>query len=183
MKAGRYVMVTTQENGIIYWDGSEDIMIKVPESFKTKPGSNHRLYGLCGTFDGNPSNDFLSVSGSTPYTDVETFANQWKQGEKCVETNLAPASYAPSGESKAIETAQKLCSVINSISFAACHASLEPRPYITMCMHDVVKCNIDLRSDCVCNALSLYARSCQTIANITLSWRSSALCRKSSLFI
>ena len=170
-------MVTTQENGIIYWDGVEDVMIKVPESYKTKPGSNHRLYGLCGTFDGNKDNDFLSVSGTQSYSNVNDFVAQWKQNT-CTESNLQPAYYAPSGHEAAIANAEKECSVIDSSVFSACHASIDRLPYKQMCMKDVVHCNYNMRSDCVCNSLSMYSRACQNIANVTLSWRSSSLCRK-----
>ena len=152
-------------------------MIKVPESYKTKPGSNHRLYGLCGTFDGNVNNDFLSVSGSTQYTSVNTFVAQWKQNT-CTETNLSPKYYAPSGQEAAIANAENMCSIIDSSVFSACHSSIDRQPYKSMCMSDVVHCNYNVRSDCVCNSLSMYSRACQKIANITLSWRSSALCRK-----
>ena len=153
-------------------------MIKVPNSFKTKEGSSHQLYGLCGTFDGDRSNDFLSISGSTPYSSVESFTAQWKQGAECKENNLSPPNYSPASGVDPVSHAQKLCSVIKTDPFLACHSSIPVASYENMCMHDVVKCNFDKRSDCVCNSLAMYARACQKRANTTLSWRSASLCRE-----
>eukprot|EP00795_Rhopilema_esculentum_P013727 gene13727-4647_t len=175
-QAGRYVLVITQENGIVYWDGKEDVMIKVPSSFKTAPGSNHRLYGLCGTFDGNKDNDLQGIGSSAVYTDVKEFAKLWSYDSACAESTTAIATYAPRGQTDALANAERMCSAILTDAFAACHAKIPVQGYQTMCMKDVLKCNYNLRSDCVCNAFSLYARACQKIANVTLSWRSASLC-------
>ena len=154
-------------------------MIKVPASFKTAPGSNHRLFGLCGTFDGNKDNDLQGIGSSAVYTDVKEFAKLWSYDSTCLEPTTEIARYAPEGQVAAIANAERLCSAILTDAFAACHAKIPVQGYQTMCMKDVLNCNYNLRSDCVCNALSLYARACQKIANVTLSWRSASLCRKS----
>ena len=172
-------MVITQENGIIYWDGQEDVMIKVPPSFKIAPGGSHRLYGLCGTFDGDKSNDFMTIASTKPYTDVKDFTNKWIYSSgSCTETNLSPPKYEPNGAQQAMSYAETLCSSIDSGAFVACHSAIDRNPYKTMCMQDVLHCNYNVRSDCVCNALSMYSRACQKIANVTVAWRSSSLCRK-----
>ncbi len=179
LQAGRYVMVITQENAIIYWDGVEDVMIKLPDSYKTKPGSNHKIFGLCGTFDGNKDNDFVGID-EVKIDNTKDFAKKWLSEPSCVETSLdMPAYYSPTGSNeKAIQKAEELCSVIQKDIFAPCFPHIDVVGYKKLCMKDVLLCNYNLRSDCVCNSISLYARACQQQANITLNWRSSTLCRK-----
>ena len=174
-------MLVTQEKALIYWDGVEDVMIKVPDSFKSKAGSNHRLYGLCGTFDGDKSNDFTGIGSTTSLQNINDFsAAGMAFDDKCKETSLAaPSYYAPDGNQQAAVTyAEKLCSVIETDMFAPCFQKIPVGGYKAMCMKDVLHCNYNKRSDCICNSLALYARSCELNANITLTWRSSSVCRK-----
>ena len=172
-------MVITQEKAIIYWDGVEDVMIKVPDSFKTATGSNHRLYGLCGTFDGNRANDFTGIDNIV-LADEKEFAKKWAYESSCAETSLAmPAYYSPTGSNEAaILKAEQLCSVLEKDIFEPCFPKIPVEGYKKLCMKDVLLCNYNVRSDCICNAISLYSRTCQQIANVTLAWRSPSLCRK-----
>ena len=171
-------MIISQEQAVIFWDGQEDVMIKVPETYRTKPGSNHRLYGLCGTFDGKSANDFSIMSG-TIEKKVNEFAQGWKAKPLCTETQLSmPKIFSPGvAVDETVAKAESACSVIEQDAFAPCFSVVPVKAYKTQCMKDYSLCNYTARSDCVCNSLTLYSRACQE-KNVTLKWRTSNLCRK-----
>ena len=55
------------------------------------------------------------------------------------------------------------CGVIDTDTFKPCYSKIPPDQYKIICMQDVVNCNFDMRSDCMCNSLSLkksYAGTC-----------------------
>ncbi|CAG9836626.1 unnamed protein product [Diabrotica balteata] len=76
-KVSSIFLQTTLPNGIdVWWDGSNRVYIDLPAKF------NEETRGLCGTFNNNQKDDFL-----TPQDDVEqsviAFANKWKTTEHC----------------------------------------------------------------------------------------------------
>ena len=70
-------MVITSDQVVIKFDGFEDVAVTVPESYQSKKGSNQRLKGLCGNFDGDASNDLVDYTG-TNRTTVQEFASIFK---------------------------------------------------------------------------------------------------------
>ena len=171
-------MVKSSDGALVYWDGNQDLMITVPETFKSSP-DGHRLYGLCGTYDDNPENDFVDMLGNKVER-VEAFPDKWLDEISCSSpANPPPSCYSPTGnEQEGMLHAQRECEIIMNTVFAPCHSVVPPEQYKLMCMADVCACNSTLRADCKCKALSLYARVCHMDHNVKLNWRSSMLCRK-----
>lgn len=176
-------MVLTGEGVLIKFDGYEDVAVTVPDSYFTEAGANHRLNGLCGNFDGNPNNDWTDFTGFLR-TDVNLFAHVYQidKGE-CKESLMLPSLfYNPdNNEDTAFNKAEAMCDVINMDAFKPCHATIFPDEYKLICMQDVISCNFNARSDCMCSSLSLYSRVCHK-HGVKISWRKPDLCRKFILF-
>ena len=110
-------MVKSADGALVYWDGQEDLMIKIPDTFKTKPETGHQVFGLCGTYDDNPKNDFVNAQGILAGS-MKEFLNTWKQDpDLCdfkTEIKPPPPCYSPSNSSVsiAISEAEKICNVL-----------------------------------------------------------------------
>ncbi|NXP52667.1 OTOG protein, partial [Heliornis fulica] len=112
--------------------------------------------GLCGTFNGNMEDDFLSPVGVTEST-PELFGNTWKTSSSCIlvhdslqmdpcDIHLQAASYAA-----------EACSILTKELFAPCYPYLSPIPYFEQCRRDTCKCG----QICFCSALAHYAHHCR----------------------
>ncbi|NXE20709.1 OTOG protein, partial [Ardeotis kori] len=112
--------------------------------------------GLCGTFNGNTEDDFLSPAGVTEST-PELFGNTWKTSLACIlvhdnlqmdpcDIHLQAASYAA-----------EACSILMKELFAPCYPYLSPVPYFEQCRRDTCKCG----QICFCSALAHYAHHCR----------------------
>ena len=177
-------MVVTSEKAVIKFDGSEDVSITLPDSFRASHGNIHKINGLCGTPDGDISNDFVDYTNSKRKTPQEFARNYQTNAGKCTEDlKMSSLFYDPQDNAEAIyQYAETVCDVINTDAFKACHGTIPPEQYKIICMQDLVNCNFDIRSDCMCNSLSLYARACQKYG-AEISWRKPDLCRKSHTMV
>ncbi|KAM9861152.1 otogelin [Aulostomus maculatus] len=117
--------------------------------------------GLCGTFNGNIQDDFLSPSGmieSTPHL----FGNAWRVPSAC-SPSLAPPQLDPCDtHQQAVAYASEMCDVLNQGLFSACHEYLSPTPFHQQCRSDTCKCG----APCLCSALAHYARHCRRFSII-----------------
>ncbi|XP_074853854.1 otogelin [Carettochelys insculpta] len=123
--------------------------------------------GLCGTFNGNIQDDFLSPAG-VPESTPQLFGNAWKTSSACApgydhspvdpcDIHLQAASYAA-----------EACSVVTKELFAACHVYLSPVSYFEQCRRDTCKCG----QICLCSALANYAHQCRR-HGVIIDFRSS----------
>ncbi|XP_068132978.1 otogelin-like protein isoform X2 [Hyperolius riggenbachi] len=128
--------------------GGERLYIQASSAWK------RRTLGLCGTFNENLRDDFLSPAGMIEGT-PQLHANAWKISSACLtpvnipivdpcDTNLENVGYATQ------------CDVINQELFSPCHAYVNPGLYYQLCRFDACKCG----SNCLCNALAHYAYIC-----------------------
>ncbi|NXE75632.1 OTOG protein, partial [Cochlearius cochlearius] len=112
--------------------------------------------GLCGTFNGNTEDDFLSPVGVTEST-PELFGNTWKTSSACVlvhdSSQLDPCDIHLQAASYAAEA----CSILTKELFAPCYPYLSPVPYFEQCRRDTCKCG----QVCFCSALAHYAHHCR----------------------
>lgn len=60
----------------VWWDGITRVYINVPASFRDT------TKGLCGTFNANQKDDFLTPEGDIEQA-IIPFANKWKVDERC----------------------------------------------------------------------------------------------------
>ncbi|TDH17418.1 hypothetical protein EPR50_G00008130 [Perca flavescens] len=117
--------------------------------------------GLCGTFNGNIQDDFLSPSGmieSTPHL----FGNAWRVSSACSTSLSAPQLDPCDTHQQAVAYASEMCDVLNQDLFSACHEYLSPTSFQQQCRSDTCKCG----TPCLCSALAHYARHCRRFSII-----------------
>ncbi|XP_062919170.1 otogelin-like protein [Mobula hypostoma] len=112
-------------------------------------------FGLCGTFNGNIQDDYLSPGGmieSTP----QIFANSWRVSTACNPgANIPEVDPCDTHQQYASYAAEK-CSIISGYLFASCHQYLSPDLYQQQCKTDTCRCG----EACMCSAVAHYARQC-----------------------
>ncbi|CAH2325671.1 otogelin [Pelobates cultripes] len=123
--------------------------------------------GLCGTFNGNTEDDFLSPAG-VPESTPQLFGNAWKISSACG-SEYFPSSLDPCDvHLQAASYAAESCSILTKELFAPCHPYLSPVSYYEQCRRDTCKCG----QACLCSALSHYAHQCRRFG-IIIDFRSS----------
>uniref|UniRef100_A0A3Q2T3Y8 Otogelin n=1 Tax=Fundulus heteroclitus TaxID=8078 RepID=A0A3Q2T3Y8_FUNHE len=117
--------------------------------------------GLCGTFNGNIQDDFLSPSGmieSTPHL----FGNAWKVSSACSLSLSTPQLDPCDTHQQAVTYASEMCDILNQDLFSACHEYLSPTPFHQQCHADTCRCG----TPCLCSSLAHYARHCRRFSII-----------------
>ncbi|XP_032063447.1 otogelin-like protein [Aythya fuligula] len=133
---------------ILFAKDGERIYIQVDVSWK------RRTLGLCGTYNGNLRDDFLSPAGMIEGT-PQLHANAWKVSSACsVPINIPVVD--PCNINQQNVGYASHCDIINQEVFAPCHAYISPALYYQLCRFDACKCG----SSCLCNALAHYAYVC-----------------------
>ncbi|XP_070344628.1 mucin-5AC [Equus asinus] len=163
---GIYLVVDTEVGLLLLWDKKTSIFIRLSPEFKG------RVCGLCGNFDDNAVNDFTTRSQSVVGNALE-FGNSWKFSPSCPD---APAPKDPCTANPYRKSwAQKQCSIINSATFATCHAHVEPAKYYEACVSDACACDSGGDCECFCTAVAAYAQACHEVG-VCVSWRSPDVC-------
>ncbi|XP_029767907.1 mucin-2 [Terrapene carolina triunguis] len=134
-----------------------------------------KLQGLCGNFNGIECDDFKTAGGLVEATG-SAFANTWKAQATCrdqVDNLEDPCALSFESENYA----EYWCSLLkNSESpFARCHSVIDPVEYYKRCKYDT--CNCKNSEECLCGALSSYARACAFKGIMLGGWRQS-VCNK-----
>nr|7A5O_A Chain A, Mucin-2 [Homo sapiens]7A5O_B Chain B, Mucin-2 [Homo sapiens]7A5O_C Chain C, Mucin-2 [Homo sapiens]7A5O_D Chain D, Mucin-2 [Homo sapiens]7A5O_E Chain E, Mucin-2 [Homo sapiens]7A5O_F Chain F, Mucin-2 [Homo sapiens]7A5O_G Chain G, Mucin-2 [Homo sapiens]7A5O_H Chain H, Mucin-2 [Homo sapiens]7A5O_I Chain I, Mucin-2 [Homo sapiens]7A5O_J Chain J, Mucin-2 [Homo sapiens] len=131
--------------------------------------SQGQVQGLCGNFNGLEGDDFKTASGLVEATGAG-FANTWKAQSTCHDKldwlddpcslNIESANYA-----------EHWCSLLKKTEtpFGRCHSAVDPAEYYKRCKYDT--CNCQNNEDCLCAALSSYARACTAKGVMLWGWR------------
>uniref|UniRef100_A0A3B3Y533 VWFD domain-containing protein n=1 Tax=Poecilia mexicana TaxID=48701 RepID=A0A3B3Y533_9TELE len=121
--------------------------------------------GLCGTFNGNLRDDFLSPAGMIEGT-PQLHANAWKVSSACVApVNLPIVDPCETNQHNAYYASQ--CDVLVETVFAPCHGYISPNIYQQQCRYQACRCG----SSCLCTALAHYAYLCSK-HGVDLNFRS-----------
>ena len=79
------------------------------------------MEGLCGNFDGNQGNDFMTAAGGAPATQVTAFADSWQVNpEFCNPSKIVNNTCKQNPERE--QWAKSKCSIISSSLFEPCHS-------------------------------------------------------------
>ncbi|KAG8439516.1 hypothetical protein GDO86_005641, partial [Hymenochirus boettgeri] len=132
---------------------------------KASTAWKRRTMGLCGTFNGNLRDDFLSPAGMIEGT-PQLHANAWKISSACLTPMNIPIVDPCDINIQNVGYAEH-CNVINQDLFAPCHTYVSPGLYYQLCRFDACKCG----SNCLCNALAHYAYICNK-HGVTVHFRS-----------
>ncbi|XP_044895675.1 mucin-5AC [Felis catus] len=163
---GIYLVVDTEVGLVLLWDRKTSIFLKLSPEFKG------RVCGLCGNFDDNAVNDFTTRSQSVVGNALE-FGNSWKFSPSCADAPAPRDACAANPHRRS--WAQKQCSVLNSATFAACHAHVEPAKYYEACVGDACACDSGGDCECLCTAVAAYAQACHDVG-VCVSWRTPDIC-------
>ncbi|VFV33955.1 low quality protein: mucin-5ac [Lynx pardinus] len=163
---GIYLVVDTEVGLVLLWDRKTSIFLKLSPEFKG------RVCGLCGNFDDNAVNDFTTRSQSVVGNALE-FGNSWKFSPSCADAPAPRDACTANPHRKS--WAQKQCSVLNSATFAACHAHVEPAKYYEACVGDACACDSGGDCECLCTAVAAYAQACHDVG-VCVSWRTPDIC-------
>ncbi|KAM7114518.1 LOW QUALITY PROTEIN: mucin-5AC-like [Molossus nigricans] len=160
-QVGIYPVGDTEASLALLWDKKTSVFLRLSPEFKGG------VCGLCRNFDDNTINDFTTRSQSVEGDALE-FGNSWKFSPTCPDA-LAPRDPCTANPHPK-SWAQKQCSLINSPTFQACHAHVEPANYYEACVSDACAC--DLGGDCehLCTAVAADAQACHDVG-VCVSWR------------
>ncbi|XP_032270735.1 mucin-6 [Phoca vitulina] len=126
--------------------------------------------GLCGTFNGDTTDDFMASTGIVEGT-ASLFVDSWRTGNcpASLEREIDPCSMSQLNK----VCAETHCSVLvrDGTVFERCHATVNPRPFYKRCVYQA--CNYEETLPHVCAALSDYARTCAAHGIPLRGWRSS----------
>ncbi|GAB0177349.1 von Willebrand factor [Grus japonensis] len=161
------VHLTYGEDLQIDWDGHGELLVKL------SPVYSERMCGLCGNYNGNQGDDFLTPSGMVEAL-LEDFGNSWKLNADCQDLSKQdsdPCNLNP----RLAKYAEDSCSILMSSAFEPCHHEVSPTPYVKNCRFDVCSCSNG--KDCLCSAIANYAAACAR-KSVLVQWREPDFCRK-----
>ena len=163
VRSGRRLHIMLRTLGVrVSWDGLYRVDVTVSTNWRG------RLCGLCGNYNGDPNDDFLTPSGSVEST-ANSFGLSWvvsnNTDDRCSAlTPLNPCS------TDVMDEAQRRCSVLREERFIACNNMVDPTSFIESCVFDYCHCNANDREECYCNSLSTYAVACGTNGIVLSNW-------------
>lgn len=171
------ILVSFVDGLNVWWDGISNVYIDAPASYRG------RTTGLCGTFNANIHDDFLTPEGDVE-SSVAAFADKWRTKETCqFAPNLADVPHPCQVNVENKERAIKACMNLKSKWFDECHWSVNPDDFYNDCLYDVCSCKEDDISQCLCPVLTAYASECSR-QGVILNWRHSVNeCGKYILFL
>lgn len=162
-QASSMIILVSFKDGLkISWDGTR-VYIDAPASYRGK------TKGLCGTFNSNLQDDFLSPEGDVE-TAVSAFANKWRTREFCDYVSDEPDIPHPCKlniENK--EKALHLCTKLKSEIFSQCHWHVDPDSFYEDCVYDVCACKGDIAT-CLCPIFNAYSNECNRLGS-PINWR------------
>nr|XP_012630060.1 IgGFc-binding protein isoform X2 [Microcebus murinus] len=169
-RQGNNAVVRTDFDVTVTFDWNSLVTARVPSSYAKALG------GLCGNFNGDPSDDF-ALRGGGQAADALAFGNSWQEETR-------PGCGAPEpGDCPQLDSlvAQQLqskteCGILADPKgpFRECHKTLDPQGALRDCVYD--RCLLPGQSQPLCDALAAYAAACQAAGAVVHPWRSEKLC-------
>ncbi|XP_038047394.1 uncharacterized protein LOC119721398 isoform X2 [Patiria miniata] len=166
------VVIETNIGVTIFWDGKFMVEVDVTGDYYG------HTEGLCGTYNGNPDDDFLTRFGETldpvDETNIPIFGRSWFVAgggcEDCVDCEL-PEECSDAGVKDA---AQEICNNIISDDgpFQSCHEAVSPSFYFKSCVIDLCTMPDGLAH---CDDYQAYAEVCRD-QGIIINWRRQDFC-------
>ncbi|XP_070343567.1 mucin-2-like [Equus asinus] len=150
-------------------------LVPVMQLFLTlHQAAQSRVQGLCGNFNGLEGDDFKTAGGLVEATGA-SFANTWKAQSSC--HNKLDWLDDPCSLNIETNYAEHWCSLLRKTEspFGRCHSVVDPAEYYKRCKYDT--CNCQNNEECLCAALSSYARACAAKGVTLRGWREN-VCNK-----
>jgi BMP-binding endothelial regulator protein len=166
------IVVETDLNIKMTWDGSNYLQVQVPVSYKNK------LCGLCGNYNNVFRDDLTSRRGvNMTENEVVKFANSWRVGgTKACARQKENLSKPPTCRLKKPST---ICKPLQRTDFFGnCNSRLNPDNYFEACKLDMCECPTGM---CYCESFAAYARECQRLGVQLSNWRLETNCEQNSV--
>uniref|UniRef100_UPI001E1B11B2 mucin-6 n=1 Tax=Jaculus jaculus TaxID=51337 RepID=UPI001E1B11B2 len=147
---------------VVIWGPDAHLMVLVERKYMG------RLCGLCGNFDGNADNEFLSEEGKLlePYK-YATLQKLDDPNEICVHEAI-PSPPVP-------QTAYaKICTRLLNLVSPECNVPKDP--LVRSCQEDMATCAQPGQQNCSCATLSEFSRRCSMAGQPVRSWRGPGTC-------
>ncbi|XP_072230091.1 alpha-tectorin-like [Leuresthes tenuis] len=172
LRQGSYIVFDAVDF-IVQFDGHSTLLVRMGRHCQ------NRVTGMCGNFNGNPSDDKALPNGTLAQNDNE-FGHSWKSSTSrpgCGSTD--DRSGGGLSDCRFIEEYSELCSVITNSSgpFSTCHLHSDPQPFYTSCLYDL--CLYTSANRMLCSAVSAYERTCSVLGLDIPEWRSALHCADS----
>uniref|UniRef100_A0AAQ4RQS1 VWFD domain-containing protein n=1 Tax=Gasterosteus aculeatus aculeatus TaxID=481459 RepID=A0AAQ4RQS1_GASAC len=142
---------------------------------KASVSNKGKLRGLCGDFNDEQRNDFMTPNGLIEGT-AGTFVNTWKTKTSCSDvTNILGDPCLLSIDKE--KYAKNWCAFLSDPKeiFAKCHSVINPDDYQTSCVYDTCAC--ENSEECMCAAISSYVHACAAEGVLLNGWRET-VCKK-----
>ncbi|XP_039408904.1 mucin-6 [Corvus cornix cornix] len=138
--------------------------VKVGSQFKG------RTLGLCGNYNGDTTDDFMTSMDITEGT-ASLFVDSWRAGNchPALERETDPCALSQLNKI----SAETHCSILTKKGtvFEKCHAVVNPISFYKRCVYQA--CNYEETFPYICSALGSYARVCSSMGLVLENWRSS----------
>ncbi|KAJ8042690.1 IgGFc-binding protein [Holothuria leucospilota] len=151
------------------------LTIRIDDKYNAEIGISStymgKVCGLCGNYDGDPENEYVSPNGDQIYS-VDNFATSWviNDRETC-EAYIPQEPCDDGGGSPNIQRARNLCGVLRNRKgpFSACRDVVDPQPYFETCVYDLCAMFPDVSM--LCSHLEQYAQACRNAGERPGNWR------------
>ena len=168
---------------LVQWSGANSyIKVSVPPTYEK------RMCGLCGTFDGNSTNDLRLRDGSEVLASSSYFSSSQKSRDAyhsfgtswtvptasrllltttnvCTDDTTAPTHPCDVGnlrlpDQRRKQAEQKCQDIVDANGpYGVCHGVVNTTSYFESCIYDVCACDLD--SDCACSSVVSYEEECR----------------------
>ena len=147
----------------VEWNNVHNVRVTVYGRYINKTS------GLCGTFNQNAADDFLTANGET-VGDAVNFGNSWKTEPDCDNATYVPHPCWTYPGKNATATAN--CLALLTPPFNVCASQVNPASggYIEDCEYDVCGCGDD-PTVCLCQAIEAYVADCASYG-VNIDWLS-----------
>ncbi|XP_010638695.1 mucin-6 isoform X1 [Fukomys damarensis] len=147
---------------VVLWGPDPHLMVLVERKYMGQ------MCGLCGDFDGNVENDFISEDGKL--LESHKFAALQKLDDPNEICAYEDVPKAPSLRAKDAETCARLLALVSP----ECDVPKEPLAH--SCQADMAACNPPGQPNCSCATLSEFSRRCSMAGQPVSRWRGPGLC-------
>ncbi|XP_006877061.1 PREDICTED: mucin-6 [Chrysochloris asiatica] len=146
----------------VLWGPDGYVMVLVEKKYMGK------MCGLCGNFDGEKTNEFLSEDGK--FLEPHKYAALQKlddPNEICAYEAI-PRPHGP------LEKHARTCTQLLSLVSPEC--SVPREPFMQNCQADLAGCAQPGQHNCSCGTLSEFSRQCSMAGQVVNNWRTPGLC-------
>ncbi|KAM9078712.1 mucin-6-like [Megaptera novaeangliae] len=147
---------------VVMWGPGTHLMVLVEKKHMGK------MCGLCGNFDGEKTNEFLSEDGQL--LEPPKYAALQKLDDP---SEICAYEAVPSPRVLQAGNAQTCIQLLTLVS-PECNVPKEP--FLLSCQADMATCAQPGRHNCSCATLSEYSRQCSMAGQPVNSWRGPGLC-------